>query len=44
MGYSAEGDDTDINNAEKTLYSGISVTWPFPGQEERARYETSKIT
>ena len=44
LGYTADGDDTDINNADQILYSGVSVTWPFPGQEERAQYETSKIT
>ncbi len=44
FGYVAEGEDIDIKNREEMLYVGMSIVWPFPGQQERAQYETSKIT
>jgi len=43
FGYVAEGEDIDIKNREEMLYVGMSIVWPFPGQQERAQYETSKI-
>ncbi len=43
LGYTMEGEDLDIKNPDNLLFAGVSITWPFPGQEERAQYETSKI-
>ena len=43
LGYTMEGEDLDIENPDNLLFAGVSITWPFPGQEERAQYQTSKI-
>ncbi|MFH1416085.1 MAG: TolC family protein [Elusimicrobiota bacterium] len=43
FGYAVEGDDITLKDRQQTVYAGISMTWPLPGQKERAEYETSKI-
>lgn len=43
LGYTVVGEDLSVN-PENLLFAGVSVTWPFPDQKDRARYETSKIT
>ncbi|MFH1645964.1 MAG: TolC family protein [Candidatus Omnitrophota bacterium] len=42
-GYSIEGSGRDIDKGNRTVYAGISMEWPLPGQVERAQYETSKV-
>jgi len=43
FGYEIDGGGTGIKNPEDTFFAGISAAWPFPGQLNRARLETSKI-
>lgn len=42
-GYSIEGSGRELEDGERMVYAGISMDWPFPGEVERARHETSKI-
>lgn len=43
LGYELEGKDIGMENPDNLLFTGISVTWPLPGQRERAEHEVSKI-
>ncbi|MFH1352114.1 MAG: TolC family protein [bacterium] len=43
FGYEVDGDGTGLNNPDDMRFAGISVTWPFPNQINRAGLETSKI-
>ncbi len=43
LGYTREGEDIGIENAEEIISAGLSLTWPIPNQKERAEYEVSKI-
>ena len=42
-GYLLEGDKYDLQRKGKTIYGSIELEWPFLGQVERARHQTSKI-
>lgn len=44
LGYKMEGEDIGIERKDDLLFAGISTTWLFPNQKERAEYETSEIT
>jgi len=41
--YSVKADDRRLEKDDKKIIAGISIEYPFPGQVERAEYETSKI-
>ncbi len=43
LGYKREEEGIGIKNQEDSVFAGISITWPFPNQKERAEYEISKI-
>ena len=42
-GYSMAGDDHDIEDEEQVYFIGATIDWPFPGEEEVANYQISKI-
>jgi len=42
-GYRADGADFVFDNKGSLVFAGASVDLPLPGQQERARYEVSKI-
>ncbi|MFC1658299.1 TolC family protein [Candidatus Omnitrophota bacterium] len=42
-GYSLSGSGHGIESKEKTVFAGLSLDWPFPGETERAGYETARI-
>lgn len=42
-GYSMSGDDHDIEDEEQVFFIGATIDWPFPGEEEVANYQVSKI-
>lgn len=41
--YSVKADDRRLGKDDKRVRAGISLEYPFPGQVERAEYETSKV-
>ncbi|NQT90146.1 MAG: TolC family protein [Candidatus Omnitrophica bacterium] len=43
-GYTVEGPGQLVDEGEHLAFIGGSLDWPLPGQVERARYETSKVT
>ena len=42
-GYSREGAGYDITDSEETVYAGMSMDWPLPGEAGQAKYQDSKI-
>ncbi|MFC1589918.1 TolC family protein [Candidatus Omnitrophota bacterium] len=42
-GYSLDGIDHGIIGNEQVMFAGAAIDWPFPGQVERAQYQTMKI-
>jgi len=42
-GYSRKGAGHDIVDNEETVYAGMSMDWPLPGEVEQATYQDSKI-
>ncbi len=44
LGYNIQGDGISLKNADSLVSAGISVSWPFPSQKEKAQYETAKIS
>lgn len=43
LGYKIKGKDWGIKNEDNMAYAGLSIEWPFPGQAEKAEYETAKV-
>ena len=43
IGYTVKGDEPDVNNENAMMYAGLSWDWSFPGQVDRAEYETARI-
>ncbi|MCM8812871.1 MAG: TolC family protein [Candidatus Omnitrophica bacterium] len=44
FGYREEGDERRFANRETRLFAGISLQWPFPGQQERAAHEIAGVS
>jgi hypothetical protein len=43
LGYKVDGTQWGLKNENNMVYAGFSLEWPFPGQADRAAYETSRI-
>jgi outer membrane protein TolC len=43
FGYQAEGDGYRIEDGNDLLYGGVSLSWPFPDQDGRARHELARV-
>jgi outer membrane protein TolC len=42
-GYTREGDDSDMKNREDKVITGVSLSWPFPDQRDRAERDVAEI-